>query len=189
LSEVFSTQVSEALRVLTGIVRLQKGPEDLPFSPPLLLLLIVVSSALDALTWAVVPLPEKATASGPLLIGISVAVTFLWYGALLRLAGRPERSVQTLSAVFGFQIILAPALLFTAWFYFSYYQDPTWKFPAGLLRSVVEIWALVIMARILRAATQWPMFACVMLAVANELLSALLMASLVAPAITATATT
>jgi hypothetical protein len=44
---VFSTQVSEALRVLTGIVRLQKGPEDLPFSP-LLLLLIVVSSAPDA---------------------------------------------------------------------------------------------------------------------------------------------
>ena len=138
MSEVFSTQVSEALRVLTGIVRLQKGPEDLPFSAPLLVLLIAVSSALDALTWAVVPLPEKAAASGPLLIGIGVAVTFLWYGGLLRLAGRPERSVQTLTAVFGFQIILAPALLFTAWFYFTYYQDPTWKFPAGLLRSVVD---------------------------------------------------
>jgi hypothetical protein len=179
LSEVFSRQVSEALRVLTGIVRLQKGPEDLPFSIPLLILLISASCALDAVTWAVVPLPENiADASGPLLIGIGVVVTLLWYGGLLRLAGKPERSVQTLSAVFGFQIILAPALLFTAWFYSSYYQDPTWKFPAGLLRSVVEIWALII----LRAATQWPMFSCVMLAIANELLSALLMASVVAPA-------
>jgi hypothetical protein len=187
LSEVFSRQVSEALRVLTGIVRLQKGPEDLPFSAALLVLLIVVSSALDAVTWAVVPLPEKSAmdASGPLLIGIGVAVAFFWYGLLLRLAGRPERFVQTLSAVFGFQIILAPALLFTAWFYFSYNQDPTWKFPAGLLRSAVEIWALVILARILRAATSWPMFSCVLLAVANELLTALLMASVVTPAATA----
>ena len=56
MSEVFSRQVSEALRVLTGIVRLQKGPEDLPFSAPLLFLLIAVSSALDAVTWAIVPL-------------------------------------------------------------------------------------------------------------------------------------
>jgi hypothetical protein len=187
LSEVFSRQVSEALRVLTGIVRLQKGPEDLPFSVPLLVFLIVVSSALDALTWAVVPLPEKsAQASGPLLIAISVAVTIIWYGGLLRFAGKSERFVQSLTAVFGFQIILAPALLFTAWFYFTFYQDPTWKLPAGLLRSAVEIWALMILARILRAATQWPMFACVLLAIANELLSALLMASVVSPAATAT---
>jgi hypothetical protein len=44
----------------------------------------------------------------------------------------------------------------------------------------------MILARILRAATQWPMFACVLLAIANELLSALLMASVVSPATTAT---
>jgi hypothetical protein len=165
---------------------LQKGPEDLPFSAPLLILLIVVSSLLDGVTWAVVPLPEKTAddVSGTLLIAISVAVTLLWYGALLRLAGKPQRTVQTLTAVFGFQIILAPALLFTAWFYFSYYQDPTWKFPAGLLRSAVEVWALVILARILRAATGWPMFSCVLLAIANELLSAVLMASVVGPATT-----
>jgi hypothetical protein len=188
LSEVFSRQVSEALRVLTGIVRLQKGPEDLPFSAPLLGLLIVVSIVLDAVTWAVVPLPEKsaASASGPLLIAIGVAVTFIWYGGLLRLVGKSERSVQTLTAVFGIQVILAPALLFTAWFYFTYYQDPNWKFPAGLLRSAVEVWTLVILARILRAATSWPMFACVMLAIANELLSALLMASVVTAPSTAT---
>lgn len=181
---MFSRQVSEALRVLTGIVRLQKGPEDLPFSVPLLAMLIVVSSVLDAITWVVVPLPEKSATgvSGPLLIGIGIAVTIIWYGGLLRLAGRSERFVQTLTAVFGFQIILAPALLFTAWFYFTYFQDPTWRFPAGLLRSAVEIWALVILARILRAATHWPMFACVMLAIANELLSALLMASVISPA-------
>lgn len=183
MSQVFSRQVSEALRVLTGIVRLQKGPEDLPFSVPLLVALVIVSSLLDAVTWAVVPLPEKSTAqaSGALLIGIGIVVTVGWYGLLLRLAGKPERFVQTLSAVFGFQIILAPALLFTAWFYFTYFQDPTWKFTAGLLRSAVEIWALVILARILRSATQWPMFSCVMLAIANELLSAILMASVVSP--------
>ena len=190
MSEVFSRQVSEALRVLVGIVRLRKGPEDLPYSTSLLLLFIIASCVLDAVTWAAVPLPEKsaAGASGALLIGVGVAVTLFWYSLLLRVAGKTERLVQTLTAVFGFQIILAPALLFTAWFYFTYYQDPSWKFPAALLRSAVEIWALVILARILRAATQWPMFTCVMLAVASELLAALLMASLVSPAPVATPT-
>jgi hypothetical protein len=184
LSEVFSRQLSEALRVLTGIVRLKNGPEDLPASTSLLLTLILVASGLDALTYAIVPLPEKVNA--PLLVGIGVAVTLVWYGALLRFARRPERFNQTLSAIFGFQIVFAPALIFTAWFYFTYHKDPTWQLPAGLLRSVVEIWALVILARILRSATNWPLFACVLLAIANELLSALLMAA-VLPDVAATA--
>jgi hypothetical protein len=181
---VFSKQVSETLRVLTGIVRLRKGPEDLPYSVPLLLLLIVASCVLDAVTLAVVPLSEKVAVnySAPLLIAIGLAMTLIWYGGLLRVAGKSERFTQTLTAVFGFQIVLAPALLFSAWFYATYFQDPTWKTPSGLLRSAVEIWVLVILARILSAATQWPLFACVLLAIANELLSALLMISIVSPA-------
>jgi hypothetical protein len=184
LSEVFSRQLSEALRVLVGIVRLKNGPEDLPASTSLLTTLILVASALDALTYAIVPLPEKVNAL--LLVGIGVVVTLAWYGVLLQFARRPERFTQTLSAVFGFQIVFAPALIFTAWFYFTYHKDPTLQLPAGLLRSVVEIWALVILARILRAATQWPLFACVLLAIAGELLSALLMAA-VLPDVAATA--
>jgi hypothetical protein len=176
LSEQFSKQLSAALRVLVGIVRLKNGPEDLPVSASLLVATIVLATIPDALIFAILPTP--ADASPVLLIVIGIVTTVIWYGALLRFAGKPERFLQTLTAVFGFQIILAPAMVFTAWFIVTYQKDPTWQLPAALLRSIVEIWALVILARILRSATQWPVFTCVVLAIANELLTLLLVSSL-----------
>jgi hypothetical protein len=176
LSEQFSKQLSEALRVFVGIVRMKNGPEDVPVSTALLLLTIVLAAIPDALTFAIVPTPAEL--SPVLLIVISVVTTLLWYGALLRLAGKPERFLQTLTAVFGFQIILAPALVFSGWFIVTYQKDPTWQVPAALLRLIVEVWALVILARILRSATQWPIFTCVVLAIANELLALVLVANL-----------
>jgi len=184
LSDEFSKRLSEALRVLVGIVRLKNGPEDLPVSASLLVLTIVLATVLDAVTFAIVPTP--ADASPALLIIINVLMTLIWYGALLRLAGRPERFLQTLTAIFGFQIILAPALVFTLWFMVTYQKDPTWQLPAELLRSIVGIWALVILARILRSATQWPIFTCVVLAIANELVTLLLVANLFPSTMTAT---
>jgi len=176
LSDQFSKQLSDALRVFVGIVRLKNGPEDLPVSAPLLVLTIVLATIPDAVTFAIVPTPPDASPLALIVIGI--VTTLVWYGALLRFAGRSERFLQTLTAVFGFQIILAPALVFTGWFIVTYQKDPTWQLPAALLRSIVEIWALVILARILRSATQWPIFTCVVLAIANELLTLLLVANL-----------
>lgn len=176
MSEQFSKQLSEALRVLVGIVRLKNGPEDLPVSASLLVATIVLATIPDALIFGILPTP--ADSSPVVLIVIGIVTTLIWYGALLRFAGKPERFLQTLTAVFGFQIILAPAMVFTAWFIVTYQKDPTWQLPAALLRSIVEIWALVILARILRSATQWPIFTCVVLAIANELLTLLLVSSL-----------
>jgi hypothetical protein len=176
LSDQFSKQISEALRIFAGIVRLRNGPEDLPVSAALLAITIVLASIPDALTFLILPTPPGV--SPVMLIVIGAVTTLLWYGALLRFAGKPERFLQTLTAVFGFQIILAPALMFSGWFFVTYQKDPTWQLPAALLRTAVEIWALVILARILRSATQWPIFTCVVLAIANELLALLLVAKL-----------
>ena len=184
MSDEFSKRLSAALRVMIGIVRLKNGPEDLPVSAPLLVLAIVLAAIPDALTFAIVPTPAEI--SPGLLIVIGVVTKLVWYGALLRLAGRPERFLQTLTAVFGYRIILAPALVFTGWFVVTYQKDPTWYVPATLLRSIVEIWALVILARILRSATQWPIFTCVVLAIGNELLTLVLVANLFPSTMTAT---
>lgn len=176
MSEQFSKQLSEALRVLVGIVRLKNGPEDLPYSPPLLVAAILAAAIPDVLLFAIVPTPDDFSPL-PLII-INIVTSLIWYGALLRFAGKSERFVQTMTAMFGFQVILAPLILFTGWFVLTYQKDPSWAFPSQLVRSVVEIWALVILARILRSATQWPLFTCVVLAMANELLTLLLAASL-----------
>ncbi len=44
----------------------------------------------------------------PLLIGIDIGVTLTWYAMLLRIAQKPERYLQTVTAVLGFQLVLAP---------------------------------------------------------------------------------
>ena len=176
MSDSFSTQLTTALRTLVGMTRLKSGPEDLPASLPLLVAIIVLATILDLVALAIMPLPGGANTA--LLLTIGIGTTLLWYGAILRLAGRPERFLQTLTAVFGIQIILAPALVFTGWFYLTYQADPTLRVPATFMRTLVEIWALVLLARILRSATGWHMILCVGLAIANELLTLLLLSGL-----------
>jgi hypothetical protein len=170
------TATQEILRTLVGIARLRQGPEDLPASVSLLLVVVLASIVPDAVLMAILPVSFQG--NGAALIAIGSIATLFWFGLVLRVAGKSERWLQTVTAVFGYQLVLAPALVFSGWFFAVYNQDPALQFPAAMLRLVVEVWALVVMARILRSATEWPMFACVMLAIANELLALLLVLSL-----------
>lgn len=176
MSDSFSSQLSAALRTLVSITRLKGGPEDLPASVALLVVTIVLATIPDLLTLAIMPLPGDV--SPALLIAIDIGTTLIWYGAILRLAGAPERFLQTLTAVFGIQVILAPALLFTGWFFITYQHDPSLNVAATLLRTLVEVWALVLLARILRSATEWHMALCVGLAILSQLVTYLLIEGL-----------
>jgi hypothetical protein len=176
LTEKPKNSFQEILNVLVGITRMRQGPEDLPVSVGLLLVVVLASIVPDAMLLAMLPVPFQGSLAG--LITVSLLVTVFWYGLLLRIAGTPERLMQTLTAIYGFQLVLAPALVFSGWFLATYSQDQTWQLPAAMLRLVVEVWALVIMARILRSATEWPLFACVMLSITNELLAFLLVTGL-----------
>jgi hypothetical protein len=176
LSEKPKASGPEILQVLVGIARMQKGPEDLPASINLLVILLLASIVPDAVQLALAPMPFEGSVAA--LIALGIGATVFWYGMVLRVAGKPERLTQTLTAIFGIQLVLAPALVISYWFLATYSTDPTWRYPAAMLRMVVEVWALVVLARILRSATQWPMFACVMLAIAGELLTVLLALSL-----------
>ncbi len=176
LSEKPKAALSEILQVLVGIARMQKGPEDLPASTSLLIAFMLASIVPDVVQLGLAPLTFEGSVAA--LIALGVGATVFWFGLVLRIAGTPERLTQTLTAVFGIQLVLAPALVFSYWFLATYSADPTWQYPAAMLRMVVEVWALVILARILRSATEWPMFACVMLAIAGELLTVLLALSL-----------
>ncbi len=170
------TETQAILSTLVGIARMRKGPEDLPASFRLLVVLVLASIVPNAVLLAILPVSFQGNVVA--LIAIDIFATLFWFGMALRIAGKSERTLQTLTAVFGFQLVMAPALVFSGWFFAIYNQDPAWQFPAAMLRLVVEVWALVVLARILRAATEWPMFACVMLAIANELLALLLVLSL-----------
>src|SRR5688572_15573341 len=86
----------------------RKGPEDLPASSTLLFVTIAANVLLGLALSSALPLPEHNR--------IAVAVVgalFLcgWYWGLVRLAGKPERFVQTATAIFGFQTVLLPAFM------------------------------------------------------------------------------
>jgi len=165
------------LGLFADIARLRRGPEDLPASSTLLLLTIVAYAALDALLLSITPgLPGNSI----VLIAIDMAVTLAWYAMLLRIAQKPERYLQTVTAVLGFQLVLAPILLASGWLFLKYQADTTWQLPASMVRLAVEVWALIVLSRILRSATGWPMFGCVALSIGQELVT-LMLASAVVP--------
>jgi hypothetical protein len=175
LSEIPSSSLADIARVLVGIVRGKNGPQDLPATSAVLVVTVLAALVPDALLLALLPAPLPG--NPVVLLALGMVTTLIWYGLILKVARRPERFLQTLTAVFGVQLVLAPVLVFSGWFLVTYQADPTFKLPAALLRMAVEVWALIILARILRAATDWPTFACVALAIANELLAFVLISA------------
>jgi hypothetical protein len=177
LSELTQTSPAAVLQKLIEIVRAKAGPEDLPVSAQVLVLTILATIVPDAILLVLVP--NELPLHPAVLMGLGIIITLLWYGMLLQLAGHAARFLQTMTALFGVQLVMAPLLVFSGWFYVTYQKDPTWGAPAAVIRMAVEVWVLIIMARILRSATGWPTFACVGLAVAGEMLGFLLIAGFI----------
>lgn len=169
MSETGKTSILESLRLFADIARFRKGPEDVPASVLLLGLAIGGAVLLRVLLLGVLPLP--AAGNPVVVIGLGIGVTLLFLWLILQLARHPERYTQTATAMFGFQVVMAPLLIGSGWLFLSIGQESTWHIPVMLLRMVIEVWALAVAARILRSATNWPLFACVALAIANELLT------------------
>jgi hypothetical protein len=177
LSETKQTAPAAVLKKLIDIVRAQAGPEDLPASAQVLVMAILATIIPDTVLLMLVP--TELPLHPAVLIALGIVVTLLWYGVLLQLAGHSARFLQTLTAVFGIQLVLSPLLVFSGWFFVTYQADPTWKLPAIAFRMVVEVWVLLVLARILRSATGWAPFACGALAIAGEIVGFLLISSFI----------
>lgn len=156
------------LQAFIDIARMRRGPEDLPFDRSLLVMAVAAYGLLNLVFALILP---RDSGEPPALALADIPVTLVSLQVLLRLARRPERFVQTAAAMFGFPVVLAPALLISAWLLLRYGEDSTWQLPVLVLRFAVEIWVLAVAARILRAATEWPLLACVGLMIAQQLLT------------------
>lgn len=179
----FRSILAAGIDAWIGIVRFRKGPEDVPASTGLLLLALAGGVVLRGATLALLPASERTMPV--MMVGLSMGLSLCFIWVIVRVARVPERFVQTATALFGAQVVLMPALLATGWFFLAHGNEPAWQMPAILLRLAVEVWVLLIAARIVRSATGWPMFACVGLAIAAELLTVLLL-SVIIPAPAAT---
>jgi cytochrome bd-type quinol oxidase subunit 2 len=156
------------------IALLRRGPEELPISRRLLAATCIAYAGVNLVLGSL--LPDSAHAV--LVVAIDIALMLLSGWLILNFARRTERYLQTMTAVFGYQLLLAPPVVLASWLLNRYFKDETWRLPAMFLFSILGLWVLVIYTRILRSATQWPAFACVALVIAQSLLTQIVLTSL-----------
>lgn len=161
--------IAQAIDTAVGILRLRKGPEDMPASGNLLLVAIVAAVLLRAALLAI-PMPMGTEVNPALLIALSVGLVMAFVKVVLDIAGHPARFQQTMTAMFACEAVMAPALLAGRWLYSTYYETTSAMGAlAGLPYYIADIWLFVAAVRILRSATEWPLLACVLLLFAAEM--------------------
>ena len=156
------TEMKELVRLFVQIALMRKGPQDLPASSALLAATAAGFFAINCLVSFMLP-PIPGPWFGHLVV--EVAFIFLWYALLLRLLRRPERFVQTTTAVFGYLAVLAPVWIGTVWLVRRLADDDTWRLPVAVLGLVVIVWRLAANAHVLKAALEWGTPACVALVI------------------------
>jgi len=150
--------------VVIDIVLLRRGPEHMPASPALLGCMVVLSIIGTGLKSLVTPV------SMPLALGqgiIGAVVMLLWFRTALAAAGKQERFLQTMTALFAVDVLLQPIMipLVGALTPFVLKADPNTPPPAALflITLFVFIWAVVVYVRIVRLAFEWPWFLALLL--------------------------
>jgi hypothetical protein len=148
----------ELARLYTQIALLRRGPQDVPAAGFVLAMTVAAYFAVNAvLNQALQPLPVPWLR--PLLV--TTAFILAWYAVLLRIAKRPERFVQTSSAVFGVETVISPLLVAIGWAVRRLGQESTWLLPLMFVWIVLVVWLVAANSHILRNAVEWPMLACV----------------------------
>jgi hypothetical protein len=159
------------LRLFLDIALMRRGPEDLPASPAVLALTAAGYFIVNfAVSTVAPPIP------GPWLeqLVVDVAFTFLWYRILLNLRSKPERYLQTTTAVFGYQAVIAPIWVSCVWAVGHFRSNPAALFPISSAGLAILVWMLAVNVRILRSALEWSKGACVALVVLQTVIGQLL---------------
>jgi drug/metabolite transporter (DMT)-like permease len=153
--------MAEVLENFLQLLLMRRGPQSLPASGLLLVLTVAGYLAVScAASWFLPP-----AANWPALLLLDVAFLLAWNAVVLRLAGRAERILQTTTAVFGIQLLLAPPLVALDWLEQRYHGDPSWEGPLVFLGLALLVWLVMANSRIMSAALEWSLTASVALVV------------------------
>ena len=127
--------------------------------------------------------PRPSSRTGPAQLLLDTAFTLaVVRGCCCGIAGRPERTLQTTTAVFGFQIVLAPLLLFRSWLALRFPHDSAWACRWCSFGIVLLVWLVAANSHIVKAALEWSVGASVALVILQTLASELLRRGTVPPA-------
>jgi hypothetical protein len=141
---------------VVDIVLLRAGPETLPASTRLCAGVVVVNVVVTALAYFLISKPPDDWQTK---LVVETAVALMGLRAAFLLASKPERFLQTTTAMFASATLFVPALIPMSATLLPYVvkSDPAMPPPAALslLAAVLGIWLLVVQVRILRAAFEW----------------------------------
>ena len=150
------------LRALFGcmvdIILLRRGPEHLPASTLLLGIVVALEIILYSIGDRLFIRPvARQFAATPFMQLAGALLTLLTFRIALRLAGKPERFVQTMIAIFATNTMAIPALpLLGA---LLQYNGKPGSAAAPLLLlllcAVVGIWMIAVFVHIVKSAFEW----------------------------------
>ena len=166
-------------KTLVDIALLRRDPSALPASPAVLAATAVVFVALNLLLLA---LFRPDGEGGVVQIAASMAFSLFSYWVVLRLFNRPERYLQTMTAIVGFGCLTTPILVPISAWVAPFAQKPDEASPLILVTLPLAIAVVYVTARILRSALECSTVQAVLLVLAQVFLEALVLMSLFAPA-------
>ncbi len=179
------------LRALFGVVieiiLMRRGPEQLPASTVLLAAVVALSIIESSFMAFVAPVSLGAAFLQAL---IDAAVVLLWFRTALTIAAKRERFTQTMTGIFGVNVLFTPAMLPLVAALMPYVEkaDPKNQPPAALVifTLLIGAWVLVVYVRIVRVAFDCPWFLALLLVVggffAGAVISSLLFGVAPSPA-------
>jgi hypothetical protein len=154
--------VIDLFKAFVDIALWRKGPQHLPASVLLLLIVVVLSGVLSLVFRPTLDPPEQHLT---LLVVLEIGISLAWIWLLLAAFRRPERFVQTATAIFGTGVLLTPLLFGIRTALESMEKTSPLLVPVLLGLLTLLVWYLLINAHILRAALEVNLFVAILLTV------------------------
>lgn len=167
------------IKTLVDIALLRRDPSALPASPVLLAATVAAFVLLNLLLLSIF---RSEADGGPTQIAASMAFSLFSYWVVLRLFNRPERYLQTMTAIVGFGCLTTPVLVPISAWVAPFAQKPDEAGPLVLITLPLALGVVYVTARILRSALECSTVQAVLLVLAQVFLEALVLMSLFAPA-------
>ena len=157
--------MGQLLTLLWDICRLRRGPQDLPYSPQLLVIIAVVSLGLQLGIARVLGMQQDTLGPGVLSLVLNLGALYL----LLNLRGKQSRFVQTALAMLAcallFTLLSVPIVLLVGERPPLPDQISPLQALLGLVSLPLLVWKIMVDAHILRHSLDVPFLAGVVIAV------------------------
>ena len=171
-----STDLAALARLYFAIAIWRRGPQDLPAVGILLPLTIAAYVLLSAAVGALLPGMRPGWFWQVVL---DTLFFLLWYWLLLVIARRRERYLQTATALFGLQTVLAAPTMALVWLCRAH--DDSVRLLLYIASLAVAIWTLLAIGHILRSALERALGFCMILALLQVLVEELVFLSVFGP--------